>query len=103
MEREVYINEQALPLFLISLGPLFPPPSPPSSSFLSTLPSTNTSPPSIYSPILKPLSTMKEEAIIDEKLQYEEEKRHDDPEHQVVLNEEDDSPIEEVRVTVSSK
>ncbi|KAF9126276.1 hypothetical protein BGX30_015305 [Mortierella sp. GBA39] len=45
---------------------------------------------------------MKEEAIIDEKLQYEEEKRHDDLEHQVGLNEEDDSPIEEVRVTVSN-
>lgn len=46
---------------------------------------------------------MKEEAIIDEKSQYEVEKRHDDPELQVALSEEDDSPIEEVRVTVSSK
>lgn len=46
---------------------------------------------------------MKEDAIIDEKFQYEEEKRHDDPERQVALAEEDDSPIEEVRVTVSSK
>ncbi|KAF9273528.1 hypothetical protein BGZ88_003716 [Linnemannia elongata] len=45
---------------------------------------------------------MKEEAIIDEKSQYEVEKRHDDPELQVALSEEDDSPIEEVRVTVSN-
>ncbi|KAK3833808.1 MAG: OPT family small oligopeptide transporter [Linnemannia elongata] len=45
---------------------------------------------------------MKEDAIIDEKFQYEEEKRHDDPERQVALAEEDDSPIEEVRVTVSN-
>jgi hypothetical protein len=46
---------------------------------------------------------MKEEAIVNEKLQYEEDKGYNDPEPQVVLNEEDDSPIEEVRVTVSSK
>lgn len=47
---------------------------------------------------------MKEETIVDEKFQYVDDKRHDDLEPQaIVIQEEDDSPIEEVRVTVSSK
>ena len=44
---------------------------------------------------------MEKEEVIHEK--YENEKRFDDVEPQVNLEEEDDSPIEEVRVTISSK
>ncbi|KAF9096026.1 hypothetical protein BGX23_012186 [Mortierella sp. AD031] len=46
---------------------------------------------------------MKKEPVVDEKSQYLEEKKLDaDVEHQITLDEQDDSPIEEVRVTVSN-
>lgn len=44
---------------------------------------------------------MEKEEVMNEK--YENEKQFNDVEPQVNLEEEDDSPIEEVRVTISSK